>query len=84
MFSFESLPEVREQVAALPDHALSHYAELIAFLEITPGTGRPYNESNPDGGMRTQSFGANGEGFAVYLVLDDQRRVVMLDVTWVG
>jgi hypothetical protein len=34
--------------------------------------------------MRKIVFGPNGEGIAVYLILDDQRRVVVLSVTWVG
>jgi hypothetical protein len=29
-------------------------------------------------------FGGAGEGIAVYLILEDQRRVVVVSVTWVG
>jgi len=51
---------------------------------LRPGVGKPYNEQDPDGAMRAQPFGPHGEGLAVYLVLEQQRRVVMLSVTWVG
>lgn len=84
MYSFDILPEAREQTDALPAQALPFYAELLVFLELTPGAGKPYNEKEPDGAMRAQPFGPHGEGLAVYLVLEQQRRVVMLNVTWVG
>ncbi len=32
--------------------------------------------------MRTLAFGATGQGLVTYLVLDDQRRVDVLDVVW--
>jgi hypothetical protein len=44
----------------------------------------PYRADNPDGNMRKIVFGRAGEGIAVYLVLEDQRRVVVVSVTWVG
>jgi hypothetical protein len=84
VYSFDSLPEAREQIDALPAEALPYFAELLAFLELTPGAGKPYNEQNPDGAMRAQPFGPHGEGLAVYLVLERQRRVVMLVITWIG
>lgn len=34
--------------------------------------------------MRTRAFGAHGEGLVTYLILDDQRRVDVLIVQWVG
>ena len=84
MYLFDSLPEVREQSGALPVEALSFYAELIVFLELTPWEGQPYNKNEPNGVMRSQAFGPKEEGLAVYLVLEHQRRVVMLSVTWIG
>jgi hypothetical protein len=32
--------------------------------------------------MRKIVFGPSGEGIAVYLVLEDQRRVLVVSVTW--
>lgn len=34
--------------------------------------------------MRAHAFGKHGEGLAVYVILDDQRRVIVLRVLWVG
>jgi hypothetical protein len=60
------------------------YAELIAFLELTPWAGPPYRADNPDANMRRMVFGQGGEGLAVYVVLEQERRVVVVSVTWVG
>lgn len=84
MYSYEILPEVGEYVDGLPFDALLCYAELITFMELTPWDGPPYSEDNPDGEMRKILFGKRDEGIVVYLVLEQQRRVVVLSVTWVG
>jgi hypothetical protein len=78
------LREVREQVDGLPAQALPFYSELIAFLELTPWNGPPYRADNPEGNMRKIVFGRGAEGIAVYLILEQQRRVVLVSVTWVG
>ncbi|HEX5348650.1 MAG TPA: hypothetical protein VFW64_16340 [Pseudonocardiaceae bacterium] len=36
MYSYETLPEARDQVDGLPSVALIYYAELIPFVELTP------------------------------------------------
>ena len=84
MYSYEILPEARDQVDGLPSVALIYYAELITFVELTPWDAPSYREDNPDGNMRKIVFGRAGEGIAVYLILEDQRRVVVVSVTWVG
>jgi len=84
MYSFDNLPEAQEQAYALPAEALRFYAELLVFLELTPWARKPYNEKEPNGAMRSQAFGPKDEGLAVYLVLEHQRRVVMLSITWIG
>jgi hypothetical protein len=84
VYSYEILPETRDQVDGLPIAALRSYAELIAFMELTPWDAPPYRDDNPDGNMRKILFGANAEGIAVYLILEDQRRVVVVSVTWIG
>ena len=40
------------------------------------------NDQNPDGPVRILTFGREHEGLATYLVLDDQRRVDLLQLTW--
>ena len=34
--------------------------------------------------MRTYTFGPNGEGLVVYLILEDQRRVDLINILWVA
>ena len=82
MYTYDAVPDAVAQVDELPGPALSAYAELIAFLELTPWEGAPYREDKPDGPMRTMPFGKRTEGMAVYVILDDQRRVVVVSVTW--
>ncbi|MGH3721416.1 MAG: hypothetical protein ACRDRW_12420 [Pseudonocardiaceae bacterium] len=83
MYSYDILSEAREQVDGLPLGALPFYAELITFLELTPWDGPPYREDKRDGNMRKILFGRGAKGIAVYLVLEQERRVVVLSVTWV-
>jgi hypothetical protein len=72
------------QIEALPADALAPFAEARAVLELAPWNGRPYHRRQPDGPMRTLTFGPNGEGKAVYLILEDQRRVDLLVVLWLA
>lgn len=82
MYSVETDDAALDQVAALPADALKFYAELLALLEITPWSGDAYNQQLPDTSMRVHTFGAHDEGMMVYLVLEEQRRVVVLRVLW--
>jgi hypothetical protein len=34
--------------------------------------------------MRTHALGEHGQGLVIYVILDDQRRVVVLRVLWTG
>jgi hypothetical protein len=34
--------------------------------------------------MRTLAFGKHDQGMVIYLILDDQRRVIVLRVLWAG
>jgi len=74
--------QAQPQVDALPAEALSAYAELCVVLETAPWSGRPYHRDNPDGPLRVQPFATYGQ--VVYLILEDQRRVDVLLVQWVG
>lgn len=74
---------VRAQIRALPGEALPLIAEALSVLELTPWNGRPYNAADPDGWMRHLDL-ADERGFITYLVLDDQDRVDVLNVTWLG
>jgi hypothetical protein len=84
VYSVESEQLASEQVAALPAETLPFYAELMALLETAPWSGEAYNRQRPDANMRTHAFGQHDQGLAIYLILDDQRRVVVLRVLWAG
>jgi len=49
----DAVPDAVAQVDELSIPALSAYAELIAFLELTPWEGAPHRDDKPDGNMRT-------------------------------
>jgi hypothetical protein len=72
------------QIDALPSCALAPLAELRTMLEVAPWNGAPYSNLNPDSPMRVCWFGHRSEGMVVYLILDDQRRVDLLEVLWAG
>lgn len=74
-------PQVRAQIRTVPAEVLPELAEAMGVLELMPWNGPPYNEDKPDGSMRQIAF-ASGHGFVTYLVLDDQQRVDVLNVTW--
>ncbi|MGH3720888.1 MAG: hypothetical protein ACRDRI_18975 [Pseudonocardiaceae bacterium] len=76
--------ESRQQLDALPPAALAPLAELRAMLEVAPWNGDPFNKLKPERPMRGQPFGPNNEGMAAYLILDDQRRVDLLTIVWMG
>ena len=82
MYTVETDGQAQQQVDALPAEALTAYAELRVLLETSPWSGAPFRRDNPGGNLRVHTFGA-GRGLAVYLILDDQRRVDVLQVQWV-
>ncbi|GII85243.1 hypothetical protein Ssi03_32330 [Sphaerisporangium siamense] len=48
-------PIAEEQIAALPEQALSPLAELFTLLETAPWSGRGYDPANPKGNMLTHT-----------------------------
>jgi hypothetical protein len=76
--------QARDRIAALPDHALESYAQVLGVLELVPWHGRPHNEANPEGAVRQLLFGADNQGIVIYLILDDQLCVDVLEVLWAG
>jgi hypothetical protein len=76
------LDEVRATVATLPVEALLPLQATWSFLELTPWAGPPWRALNPDGAVRFVVFG-DGHGTIVYLILEDQRIVDVLEILWV-
>jgi hypothetical protein len=84
MYSVETGDDASEQIAALPKEGLLSFASLVDLLEIHPWSGDSYNRKRPDANMRAHAFGDLREGLAIYLILEDQSRVVVLQVLWHG
>jgi hypothetical protein len=82
VYSVITDPGAQQSVEALPARALTAYAEVRVLLELNPWSGGPYREDNPKGALRMRPFGSHGQ--VVYLILEDQRRVDVLLVQWVG
>jgi hypothetical protein len=76
--------QARDQIAALPDEALEPYAQVLGVLELVPWHGHPHNDDNPKGAVRQLLFGAGTQGIVIYLILDDQLCVDVLEVMWAG
>ena len=74
---------VQQQVDHLPVEMFASYAEVRTLLEIKPWSGDPVNGQYPDAPVRMLTFG-HGSGLVTYLILDDQRRVDVLQVVWLG
>ena len=72
------------QIEALPPEALAPFAEARAVIEIAPWNGDSLHDDYPGAPVRTLAFGPGHQGLLTYLILDDQRRVDLLDVLWLG
>ncbi|MEO6086677.1 MAG: hypothetical protein ABIQ18_26545 [Umezawaea sp.] len=84
MYEVTTDNESEQQVAALPPDALAAFAEARATLELAPWNGTAYNSAKPESPMRALTFGPEGQGDIVYLILEDQRRVDLLVVLWMS
>lgn len=84
MYRVTTDQQSQPQIDALPLDALVPFAEVRATLEVAPWGGDPLNDDNPDAPVRTLAFGPAHQGMVTYLILDDQRRVDVLDVLWLS
>ena len=84
MYSVEWEQHALDQITALPSKAFSCCAGLVTLLQIEPWSGDAYDRQRPDANMRTHAFGEYREGLVIYLILDDQQRVIVLRVVWAG
>ncbi|MDQ3152227.1 MAG: hypothetical protein M3R63_11065 [Actinomycetota bacterium] len=84
MYRVTTDQQSQPQIDALPLDALVPFAEVRATLEVAPWGGDPLNDDNPDAPVRTLAFGPAHQGMVTYLILDDQRRVEVLDVLWLS
>jgi hypothetical protein len=81
VYKVESDDEAAYQIAALPEAALPAYASLIDLVALHPWSGEPLRGTDTSSPMRSRTF-SEGAGLAIYLILEDQQRVVVLRVLW--
>ena len=81
MYEFVVHAEAVDQIVALPDDALDGYADAMTVLQLVPWNGPPINKANPSGAVRVL---AAKQGLVTYLVLEEQQRVDVLRVLWLG
>jgi hypothetical protein len=84
VYSVEWERQALDQLSALRSGAFPFFAELVTVLEVAPWSGDAYDRQRPDANMRTHAFGEHGEGLVIYVILDDQRRVIVVRVLWAG
>ncbi|MGH3916962.1 MAG: hypothetical protein ACRDTC_26660 [Pseudonocardiaceae bacterium] len=84
MYEVTTDEQSQQQIEALPAEALAPFAEARLALELAPWNGTPYHKHRPGSPMRALTFGPNGQGDLVYLILEDQRRVDILVVLWLA
>ncbi|MFI7675460.1 type II toxin-antitoxin system RelE/ParE family toxin [Actinophytocola sp. NPDC049390] len=77
-------PSARDQIRVLPAVLLKAFTEVVTMLELTPWNGPPYVRTKPTGNIRQLTFGDVGSAIVVYMILEEQRRVDVLKVIWVG
>jgi hypothetical protein len=82
MYAVEIDDDAADQIAKLSPDALNAFAVVVDLVEFHPWSGDSYNRQRPDGNMRTHLFGDEHEGLAIYLILEEQRRVIVLRVIW--
>lgn len=82
MYTVATDEQTNEQIAALPSAALAAFAEARTLLELHLWSPDSINGGNPEGPVRVLAFGY--AGMIIYLILEDQRRVDLLEVLWAG
>lgn len=77
--------DIADQVHALPPEARTVFDELCTVIALVPWQSEPAAHGNPDGRVRFASFAtAAGSGFVYFLILEDQHRVDLLELVWIG
>ncbi|WP_053721822.1 hypothetical protein [Saccharothrix sp. NRRL B-16348] len=73
--------DVWDQIHALPAEADEPLAEAMTLLTHEPWHGEPYHRANPAGALRQLVYG-HGNGLIIYLILEQQKRIVIERVLW--
>lgn len=83
MYTVETVGhDIDASTAALPPELLADFAELRTALEVSPWTvGRPLVPANPTG-LRVATIGPAGTGQVVFHVLERDRVVPVVQVSF--
>lgn len=80
-YSLDIDPNAQDTIAILPSHARAALAEAFTVLELAPWSGRAADpDENPGGAVRNLPFA--DAGIITYLILEADRRVDVLLITW--
>jgi len=82
VYSVTTDEQTDQQITALPAEALGSFAEARTLLEIHPWRGDPIHRGNPRG--TSADAGVGHAGMITYLILDELRRVDLLEVLRAG
>lgn len=82
MYRIVTYPEAAEQIAHLPPHLLLDYAHALDAAAAAPWAGAPHHKDNPDAEVRRRLFGPLGVGQLLYLVLEREQQIHVLQVLW--
>jgi hypothetical protein len=75
-------PEASDQIAELPPHLLRDYDQALDAAAAAPWDGAPHHKDNPSAEVRRWLFGPLGTGQLLYLVLEREREIHVLQVLW--
>ena len=80
-YELDFYPEADAQRATLPAEALAVYSRVLDVLQLVPWNGRSSNPTNPGGAVRIWT---TGRLMVVYVILEHEQRVDIIDVIWNG
>jgi hypothetical protein len=75
-------PEAADQIDHLPTRLLPDLARALDALAGEPWSGTSHNPDNPTAEVRRWLFGPIGVGQVLYLVLEREQEVHLLQVMW--
>lgn len=81
-YRVERSPKVQAQLATMPRVAQIAFEGLCERLAADPWDCQPAQENNPAGNLRQTVFGDRGQGVALLLIIDRDKRVVVVDSVW--
>lgn len=82
-YRVETTPAVRAQLFTMPKAGQVAFNELMKRIAVDPWDAAAWQD-DPFGNMRQAAFGDQGQGIAVFVVLERNERVVVLKILWLS